>query len=629
MRDLNEPAAVNQAAVDAMIRRYMMKMAGRYVPVLAVALAVALVFVFVPTKQSNTSLNPTGDYTAGNVGSAAGAGGAGSGANGATAGGTGSGASAAGVAGAASGSAGGTGSATAAGNVGTSGGAVSNSGGGGSTGGTGGPAGPAAGTTTASYSSPSLSGVAKTGVTCGSGARQFSWSRYAPWCEPAFHGNNGGATALGVTGSTITLTYRLPNSAQQTAIDSLAGDANINDGDMIKDLQSYINYFNSQFELYGRHVVLKTYQGQADYIEEDQGQDLAATQADSVTVHDMGAFGDVTFSLEASQYYEQDLAAEHVIGFSGVGMSEQWFQQYAPYEFSVQGASGTNSIQATSAVVCRRLAGMPAIYAGDPVMTTQKRVFGIIFPQTPVYQSEVNQLQQLLSKGCGINHIKTIGYAINVANYEEEAASAMAQLHSSGVTTILCACDPIADIFLSNAADNQQYYPEWVASYFGDPIGRHYDQKEWAHVITGGWQWPSYSTVEAYKTFERAYPGHQPAEVPPSSPRYYYVPYYTLLQIFDALQAAGPDLTPYTFEQGMFSLPSSEPGDFVGGQWQFGQGVFDPIVSYSFNWWDPNAVSNFDGTKGAYEWCNNAQTYSVFEPAALGPPGHQLSCFGR
>lgn len=466
-------------------------------------------------------------------------------------------------------------------------------------------------------------------MACGHGSRQFTWSRYAPWCEPAFHGSNGGATALGVTGSTITLTYRLPNSAQQTAIDSLAGDANINDGDMVKDLQSYINYFNSQFELYGRRVVLKTYQGQADYIEEDQGQDLAATQADSVTVHDMGAFGDVTFSLEASQYYEQDLAAEHVIGFSGVGMSEQWFQQYAPYEFSVQGASGTNSIQATSAVVCRRLAGMPAIYAGDPLMTTEKRVFGIIFPQTPVYQAEVNELEQLLSKGCGINHIKTIGYAINVANYEEEAASAMAQLHSSGVTTILCACDPIADIFLSNAADNQQYFPEWVASYFGDPIGRHYDQKEWAHVITGGWQWPNYSTVEAYKTFERAYPGRQPAEVPPNSPRYYYVPYYTLLQIFDALQAAGPDLTPYTFEQGMFSLPSSGSGDFVGGQWQFGQGVFDPIVSYTFNWWDPNAVSNFDGTKGAYQWCNSAQTYSVFDPAGLGPPGHQLSCFGK
>jgi hypothetical protein len=621
MRDLNEPAPISQAAVDAMIRRYLMKMAGRYVPVLAIAAAVTLIFVFVPTKQPGAALNPSGDYTTGPASgnfSASGSGGRASGAASAAtpnnlAGSTGPSSGSSASAGGGSSGVGRSSSPQATGSVAT----------GGSGGGVGAPAAPT------SYSNPSLTGLAKTGVACGNGARQFTWSRYAPYCEPAFHGGNGGATALGVTGNTITLTYRLPNSAQQAAIDSLAGDANINDGDMVKDLQSYVNYFNSQFELYGRHVVLKTYQGQSDYIEEDQGQDLAAAQADAVTAHDMGAFGDVTFSLEASQYYEQYLAAEHVIGFSSVGLSEQWFQQYAPYEYSVQGASGTNSIQATSAVVCRRLAGMPAIYAGDPVMTSEKRVFGIIFPQTPVYQSEVNQLKQMISKSCGINGIKTIGYAINVANYEEESASAMAQLHSSGVTTILCACDPIADIFLSNAADNQQYFPEWLASYFGDPIGRHYDQKEWAHVITGGWQWPNYSAVEAYKTFERAYPGHQPAEVPPNSPRYYYVPYYTLLQVFDALQAAGPDLTPYTFEQGMFSLPPSQPGDFVGGQWQFGQGVFDPIVSYTFNWWDPNAVSNFDGTKGAYEWCNNAQAYSVFDPAGLGPPGHQLSCFGK
>ncbi|HMC39947.1 MAG TPA: hypothetical protein VKI19_09820 [Acidimicrobiales bacterium] len=625
MRDLNEPAPMSQAAFDTMIRRYLMKVAGRYVPVLAVAAAVVLVFVFVPTKQPGSALNATGDYTTGPAGSVAGSGSAGS-AGGTGAGGAGS--NVGGNAGAAGGPAavnGSTGGAS--GSYGS--GAGGSGGPSGSTATGTGPAAPSGVPSVTSYSSPSLTGVARTGVRCGSGARQFIWSEYAPWCQPAFSGDNGGATANGVTRSTVTLTFRLANSAQQTAIDSLAGAANINQDDMVKDLQSYIAYFNTQFELYGRHVVLKTYQGQGDYIEEDQGQGLGATQADAVNVRSMGAFGDVTFALTASQPYEEDLAAEHVIGFSSVGMSQEWFQQHAPYEYSVQGPSGTNAIQGSAAVVCRRMAGMNAIFAGSPTITVRKRVFGVIYPQTPVYTAEVAQWKQLLASQCHVTVAKTVGYSINVADYEAEAANAMAQLNAAHVTTVLCACDPIADIFLSNAADNQQYYPEWFASYFGDPIGRNYDQKEWAHAVTGGWQWPSYTTVEPYRTFERGYPGRQPAETPPSSPRYYYDPYYTLLQIFDALQAAGPDLTPYTFEQGMFSVPSSAPGDYIGGQWKFGPDVFDPIVSYTLNWWSPTAVSNFDGTKGAYLWCNAAQSYTIFDPSALGPPGHQLACFGK
>jgi hypothetical protein len=609
MRDLTEPSPVTQAAFEAMIRRYLTKVAGRYVPVLAIAVAVALVLIFVPTKQNNSGLVGTNGFNSGTGYSASGPTGSSSGASQSVQGSqaaTGGGGTSVGTSGA-----GGGGGSTGTGSAVASGGA-----GGGSF-------------TPVQSASPNLSGTAKTGVKCGNSARQFPWSAYAPYCVPAFTGNNGGATAPGVTAKTITLTYRLANSAQQSAIDSLAGAANINQNDLVADMQSYVNYFNTQFELYGRKVVLKPYQGQGDYIEEDQGQGLAATQADAVTAHDMGSFGDVTFALTSSQYYTQDLAAQHVISFSSIGMSQQWFQQYAPYEYSVQSASGTNSTQATTDIICARMANLPAIFAGSPLMTKTKRVFGVIFPQTPVYQAEVNQWEVGLAKQCGVHIAKTIGYSINVADYEAESASAMAQLNAAHVTTILCACDPIADIFLSQAADNQQYYPEWVASYFGDPIGRNYDQKEWDHVITGGFQWPHYDQVEPYKVFEQAYPGKQPAEVPPSSPRYYYVPYYTLMQVFDALQAAGPDLNPNTFEQGMFSLPASAPGDYIGGQWKFGPGVFDPITSYSLAWWNPNAVSEFDNTKGAYQWCNAGQSYTLANPAALGPPGRQLNCFGK
>ena len=588
MSNAADRAPMTQAEFEAMLRRWLTKMAARYAPVATIGLAIALILAFVPTTQPGAG---NGNLAAGGTGRSPQAAALGSAA---------SGGSAAGTLAAATGAGPALGPAPGVGGV------------------------PGGG----SYGGGSQSGVARTGVHCGPGARQFAWSRYAPSCVAAFSGDNGGATAPGVTGSTITLSYRLANSQQQAAINALAGAANINQDAYVADLQSYINYFNSQFELYGRHVVLKTYQGQGDYLEEDQGQGLGATQADAVTAHDMGSFGDVTFSLEASQPYEEDLAAEHVIGFSSVSLSQSWFQRHAPYEFSVQGPTGNVAVRESADVVCRRLAGMSAEFAGDAVYQHTNRVFGIIYPQTPEYTSEVNLYQQYMA-ACGVKVARVVGYAINVGEYEQEAVSTMASMKAAGVTTVLCACDPIVPIFLTQAADQQAYYPEWFASYFGDPVGRDYDQKEWSHVISGGIQFPTVTSTEAYETYQLANPGHQPAEWPSASPPYFYVPYYTLLQVFDALQAAGPRLTPGSFQQGMFSVPASQPGDVVGGQWNFGDQVYDPLQSYSLAWWDPNAVSAFDNTKGSYRWCNGGATYLATNPAALGGPHQQLGCFGR
>ena len=606
-----EKAEATQVEFEAMLRRYLLKLASRYAPVLAVGLAVLLLLVFVPTTEPSGTNAPGFQVGAGATTNGGGAASPGTPASGAAVGNGSAAASGSGNAGVI-GSAGSFPGSAASGSlpVGSSGVGVPATGGG-------------------TYGAGSTAGVAVTGMHCGQGVRQFTWSKFAPLCVAASQGSNGGATAPGVTSSTITLSYRLANSAQQSAVDAAAGAANINQNDLVADLQSYVKFFNSQFELYGRHVVLKPYQGQGDYIEEDQGQGLGATQADAVTAHDLGAFGDVTFSLQASQPYEEDLAAEHVIGFSSVGLSQQWFEQHAPYEYSVQSSTGTAALTAASAVMCRRLAGMPAAFSGDPIAQKTTRVFGVIYPETPVYTAEVNQWKSQVASQCGIRPARVIAYAINLAEYEQESVSAMAQLKAAGVTTILCACDPIVPIFLTNAAVQQGYFPEWFVTWFGDPVARDYNQQEWSHVITGGIQFPPPVQTEAYKAFQLGFPGKRPAEEPPSSPPYFYVPYYTLMQVFDALQAAGPNLTPVTFERGMFSLPTSVPGDSVEGQWAFSNGAFDPVSSFNLAWWNPNAISAFDNTKGAYQWCNGGATYSSTNLAALGGPHQQLNCFGK
>ena len=599
---------VSAAEIEAVVRRYLARVARRYLPAAVLLGALLLVVILVPTVSPSAPSNGAGTAL-GSGGGAQQQSGAGPGLSGTNAGGAGLGSPGAGP-----------------GSSGALGGTL----GGGSAGATaGGGGGPGTAPVAAPAAASGSAGVTKTGVRCGPGVRQFAWSRYAPICVPAFHGNNGGSTGQGVTGSTITLAYRVPNSAQQQAIDALAGAANINDPAYISDLQSYINFFNTQFELYGRKVVLKPYNGQGDYINEDQGQDLAAAQADAVTAHDLGAFGDVTFSLESSQAYEQDLAAEHVISFSAVAEPHTWFQQYAPYEFSVQGPEGTVGISESAAFVCRRLAGMRAIFSGNTGDTVRNRSFGAIYPENPEYTAEVHQYEQEVGSQCGVTLNKVVAYSINIAEYETEAAQAVAQMRAAGVTTMLCACDPIFPILLTNAQQQQGYYPEIFTFSFGDPISRDYNQTAWSHTIAGGIQFPPQASTEAYKAFQIGYPGRHPAEWAGTSPPYFYAPYYTLLQVFDALQAAGPSLNAASFERAMFSLPSSQPGDVVGGQWVFGNQVFAPLTTFSVVWWSPSAVSDFDGTKGAYQWCNGGTVYDVRNLSALGGPHQQPSCFGK
>jgi hypothetical protein len=592
-----------------MMRRYLSRSALRYSPVIIGVLLILLLLVLIPTTEPLSTSTNLGAGTTSNGGTQSG--------------------TQAGSQSTQSGTQGGIQSGTSASNGTTNG--TTNGTGNGTTNGitANGTSGTDNGTTSGGQQSET-GGVSKTGITCTGAARQFTWSGHSPNCVPAFSGSNGGATAHGVTASTITLTFRTPSSAEDAAISAAAGAANVNYPAMVADFQTYISYFNKQFELYGRHVVLRAYNGQGDYINEDQGQGLPQAQNDAVTAHDMGAFGDVTFSLGSSQPYEEDLADEHVMSFSGVAQPESWFQQFAPYEWSVQGPTGTVGIQEAAAVVCRRIAGMPAIYAGDAGLKTKQRTFGIIYPQIPNYQLEASTYKTLIKQECNQDVKEADGYAVNVVQFAGLAATIVAKMKSEGITTILCACDPIFPLFLTDNANGNEYHPEWVYASVGDPAGRLYNANEWAHEFGSGAQSPDPKTTEAFKVYQLASPGRQPAEGSGNGgPPYYYVPYYQLLQIFEALQAAGPDLTPVTFAQGMFSLPPSLGVDPIGGAWQFGPQVYDPITTFSLAYYNPGRTSAFDGKQGGYFACNSGQIYSVNDLAALGGPGQQLSCFGK
>ncbi len=461
-------------------------------------------------------------------------------------------------------------------------------------------------------------GVARSGVKCGPGVRQVKFTQYAPLCVPKYTGNNGGATSRGVTKDKITITYRRASSAQDSAINAALGDANLDDDAFISDMRTYMGYFNKVFELYGRQVEMRVFDGQGDYLNEHQGLDQGQARADAQTAVDLGAFLDHTFPLKGSYPYWQALADRKTITLGPTGFPNKWYAERQPYWFSMA-PTGTGVGNWLAMLTCRRLAKMNAIFAGDPLFKNTKRVFGLVHPDNPEYR-EIGRLIMDQTTKCGARPIRQISYTINVAQMGNQATSIAAQLNAADVTTVLCFCDPVFPIFMTNAADGQEYHPEWWSPGWGDGQGQTLNQDQWEHAFIIGARYPKRADDEAYRVFKTIKPKEEPANL------YWGVGYAMMLMLFNGLQQAGPNLNPTTFQKGWFSL-----GKISGraGTLEFKPGNYSPVVSAPLAWWDTDKVRDHNGEPGSYlPW--DTTKFFPFDPARAREWGSgQLHCFGR
>ncbi len=479
---------------------------------------------------------------------------------------------------------------------------------------------------------PGTFGITIGGVKCGPGVRQIPWSAYAPECIPAWHGSNGGATAPGVTGTTITLSYRMMATSTLNEIYSFLPPTVVGTNpEAITTLRAFVSVFNKYFELYGRHVVLKVFTGQGDTISEVTGQGQAKAEADAVTAKSLGAFADMALA-DSSPMYIGALANHNVIGFPL--MYQQRNSDYLGEEpwIYTPGPDCTKTDMGLAAMVGNSLAGLDAVYAGDPSYHTKTRSFGVIYNDTP----QSAQCYQLLGSDLGGYHVKpavVAAYNFSLSNLVSSMTTVMEQMKSAGVTTIL---DPDEDpvtpgLFMSVAAADH-YFPEWVmtSSFTGgnidaDAIQRRFSAEapsEMSHVIEPGIVSTPAKTQEDYKAFEMGDRGGDP--LPTYSLAWAYAP---MMILYSALQGAGPDLTPQNFQAAFHKITSSASGGMFG-PWTYGPGIADPSAGFQIVYWDPNATSNQDGLRGALKACNGGKMYTFADAGTQLPEHQQLSCFG-
>ena len=181
-----------------------------------------------------------------------------------------------------------------------------------------------------------------------------------------------------------------------------------------------------------------------------------------------------------------------------------------------------------------------------------------------------------------------------------------AQLKGAGVTTLILVTDPALPYFLTGAATQQDYWPEWFMSGAGltdiDILGQFYDQDQWQFAYGQSFL----SDIFQGKDSEsyRAYKAVRPKDEPAITRDQYY---YSFLMLFIGLQMAGPNLTPDTFA-GRACTPT-RPAPAASGGGASPPPTTPPVDDAREIYYDRNALSAFNNKPGRWITLNGGRRF--------------------
>jgi hypothetical protein len=437
---------------------------------------------------------------------------------------------------------------------------------------------------------------------------------YAAPCVKPFTGDNGGATAPGVTKDAITVVVYIGDPAKnplQSATVKGAG-ADVSPATQKETYQGYIDLFSKYYELYGRKINLKFFNGTGGPMDEIQARN------DADTIADMHPFA-VLNGANQTPAWSNELAAHHILclGNCSLAVPESSITHNAPYIWGT-GPTPEQASLLTAKLVKNLLNGKTAQFAG-PALKNKKRVFGIVHYDTIDGQqtSAFNKLKSTLSAD-GVKVATDIPFLLDLSKAQENARTEISKLKAAGVTTVVYTGDPLTPAALTKEATAQNYFPEWV---IGSNVlvdialfGRTYDQQQWQHAfgLALTMARTDQNAQESYNLYKWEY-----GKPPPNNT--YGVIIVDPEALFTGLQLAGPDLTPQTFAASMFRTPIAggtplsptvsrgHHGIWPGTDW----GGSDDT---GLIWWNPNATGQDEvGNvgKGLYEYTDMGKRWEL------------------
>ena len=451
-------------------------------------------------------------------------------------------------------------------------------------------------------------------------------SVYAPPCIQPFQGNNGGATAQGVTGSDIKLVVWVgdPSKDPVLAGQIIAAGASLDTNTIKATWQGYIDIFNKTLEMYGRHVSVEFFDGTGS------GADTAAAKADAIAIADKKPFAVLGGPAQSTTVFSDELAHRGVLclGTCALAVPQRITTNNKGFIFT-DGPSPEQAALLTAELVGKQAGPGKAQYAGDDATKNKNRVYGIVHYDTPdgQYKSQFDTLKSGLKK-YKITPKADQSFFLDPATAQENARTTITKMKSAGVTTIIYTGDPLTPASLTKEATAQDYHPEWIVgpTVLADTtfFGRTFDQTQWAHafgvaLVSGRVPQSQNPNYTLYTWFHN--------EPPPNNTYNVIIP--SVWVFARGITMAGQKLTPKTFQDGLFRYPPSG-GDPVNPQQSWGKHGAWPTVDYwgsddaGMLWWDPNATGEDEvghTGQGLYQYAGGAKRYTLGHFPAAGQGG--------
>ena len=497
------------------------------------------------------------------------------------------------------------------------------SGGDGTTGTVGGPQTTGATDTTAAVAA----GVSRGGVQCGPGVHQVPGNTYSAPCIAEFTGDNGGATAKGVTEDTIRIVRRrYPESANSQAVDAVIAQAGGADHSVVRQVrQAYIDHFDEMYETYGRKIEWIEYESEfGDSTLETQGRGREGACLDAeVVAEELDAFAVVGERSALSKPFSECAAQRGVMVLDGASYaSETFYRANHPYIWAIIMECERINYQVYE-YFAKRLAFKNAKYAGSDDLRAKERVFGTYTPVGDGGDTACADIGKAEAERYGIDSSSKYEYTLDVSRFPDEAARGIIQFKRDGVTSIVLACDAISAIFLTQSATSQDYRPEWLVIGIAltdiDNAARLYDQSQVDGHLFGMSQLGATPkllgpTGEPGKLYQSITGKQIPAGTSGQ--------FHTMSFVYNFIQAAGPVLTPETVAAGARALPPLGAPDFSLGYWSFqdapdgtpGGGDHSAVDDSREVYWIANGRSPADGEAGTFVETYGGRPLAVAEP---------------
>lgn len=437
---------------------------------------------------------------------------------------------------------------------------------------------------------------------CSDRTEEVPGDPYSPPCY-AFSGDNGGTTSRGVTSSDIVVSIRqLEGPSAAEIFTSLSGEQVNDSPESTKDtVVALTEYFNQHFQFYGRKMRVEIFKGQGNGASELLGGAKEKALADAIKVSDeIGAFVDLT---GITLPYANALSEQHVVNLGAPYPSRNWFVERSPYAWSFF-PDGTSVVEASSSWIKARLVGTNADFAG-PAYRGKPRKYAVVAPENAEYQESVQAYITEVQKA-GFQISLNLTYKLDLNSMPNQASNIIAQLKDAGITTVLAACDPVMlAIGMAPKANEQDYEPEWITAGLAfvdqDIVSQLIDERQWGRAFGIAYNAepePLRSSLP-YAAYKSVRPNDEPAFA-------FELLYYQMYMLAIGLQMAGPNLTPQSFEQGMFAYPG---GLGPLGSWKFGPGDYSGTDDVREIWWDPNRISVQNNKPGAWVQLNDGARY--------------------